>query len=204
MKKGTRRLGSIIAMASDAGNGKPHGFAFIAMGFIAANACSTTIAGNELHGLFRMMVLVRLQVPCSSALCASFLTALRSLPRKQVLLSLVRNLLVRTRVLLSLVPRAFRRLEGSSDGRADPDGGSRPRAYAAGYIRGGRRRAESSMGRMGSPSNWFSPSMACSKTIPHGMDGGTVVWLRASLSGTSLHWLARGAAQRCGVLGAPF
>ena len=61
MKKGTRRLGSIIAMASDAGNGKPHGFAFIAMGFIAANACSTTIAGNELHGLFRMMVLVRLQ-----------------------------------------------------------------------------------------------------------------------------------------------
>ena len=48
-------------MASDAGNGKHHGFAFIAMGFIAANACSTTIAGNELHGLFRMMVLVRLQ-----------------------------------------------------------------------------------------------------------------------------------------------
>ena len=61
MKKGTRRLGSIIAMASDAGNGKHHGFAFIAMGFIAANACSTTIAGNELHGIFRMMVLVRLQ-----------------------------------------------------------------------------------------------------------------------------------------------
>ena len=48
-------------MASDAGNGKHHGFAFTAMGFIAANACSTTIAGNELHGLFRMMVLVRLQ-----------------------------------------------------------------------------------------------------------------------------------------------
>ena len=48
-------------MASDAGNGKPHGFAFIAMGFIVANVCSTTIAGNELHGIFRMMVLVRLQ-----------------------------------------------------------------------------------------------------------------------------------------------
>ena len=59
---------------------------------------------------------------------ASFYTALRSLTRKQVLLSLVRNLLVQTRVLLSLVPRAFRRLEASSDGRADPDGGSLTRA----------------------------------------------------------------------------
>ena len=46
-----------------------------------------------------MIVLVRAQIPCSSAL--------RSLPRKQVLLSLVRNLPVRARVLLSFVSRAF-------------------------------------------------------------------------------------------------
>ena len=49
IKKGTRSQRNIIAVDSNAVNGKEVGVAFSAMGFIAANVCSTTIAGNEGH-----------------------------------------------------------------------------------------------------------------------------------------------------------
>ena len=52
---------------------------------------------------------------CSRGLGVVF-TALRSLPCQQVLLSLAWNLLVGTRVLLSLIPARFGRIEGSTHG----------------------------------------------------------------------------------------
>ena len=59
----------------------------------------------------------------SSPLGASFVAALHRLTCKQVLLSLVRDRLVGTRVLLSLVPATF---AGSIDGTADSDCRSLP------------------------------------------------------------------------------
>ena len=149
-----------------------------------------------------MLLSLPLWVECLSALsrnpmqyCSEATLCFMSFISQRVLLSLVWNLSVRTRVLLSLVSTSFRRLESLSDGR------SLSQAHPASYLRG--RRSFVKMGRMDDTANRRAHSLARSKAFPHCLDGGSFVWPGACHLGSIVHCLERGAAQRrrqCRVL----